>query len=375
MLPRTFMYMLIYSLLIQGTYAIDVSFSASNGGESVGICNSYLVDDSVSVSERASASFNGVVMTDSREVSGNGDANMRQDLFGSGGGADWNADHIIWTVNAAGLRDKNSASLKPVSCKVSRSTDVWNSDIAAAALYGHQGGDHAVVSSYVSGGDLSDTQNLEIGHSVEVSQRVSMNVYSGDKYGRAYSESWDDDGNYAGTNVDMFEGELATNQRAKAADGSSAVASQSSEMVAKEGSAWSYAEDADGNWVDAHVWVTDVWGAIGELSTEQTVEAGDSAKAYQETYTNADIGAIGGRAVNHSDEYYFTVEWLKAVQYEAININVESECVATSDRVSVWALVQVFSECGSANFGLDLSSSVEGESVPHIGPGGRAQAG
>lgn len=66
--------------------AIDIYFSASDGGgNSVGIWDSYQVDDGVEVSETASASFNVLGMTDFRSMTGYGDVSAVQRYTGSSG--------------------------------------------------------------------------------------------------------------------------------------------------------------------------------------------------------------------------------------------------------------------------------------------------
>lgn len=100
--------------------AIEISFSASESGESVGVWDSYDVDDSVSVKEISTANFGDLEMSNYREVSGQGSANMHQGFFGSGGGADWQTNNILNFKDANRISDESSALLRAASCMVQR---------------------------------------------------------------------------------------------------------------------------------------------------------------------------------------------------------------------------------------------------------------
>ena len=337
-------------ILIQGAQAIDIGFSASNGGESVAMSNTYLVDDSVSVSESASATFDGLGITDSRDVFGSGDAYLYQELQGTDGGNDWTADHTLWTVNTAILRDTSSASLKPASCQVSRSSDVRNSDTAATELYGHQGRDHAGEFSYVSGGDLSDTQNLAIGNSVEVSHIVDLDVDGQNMNvgGQGYSKAWNDDGSFAEVYSNVIcNGVLNAYQTSKADGNAKASASVNIEgegyseqvngqtVIYPVGYTYSIAKDTDNNIAStsARVWE-------GTLTSELSAEAGNSASASQVTDVDAVLGRASGYAENHlpamevngGDPYYYGSARFGAV---APNLHAEVKSSATLDRVDI----------------------------------------
>jgi hypothetical protein len=151
-------------LVCQGACAIDISFSASSGGGSVGMTDSYDVDDSVGVSGRSSASFDGgVSMTDSQSLSGSGDANVNQVLYGSGWGADYVAEYSLRTLDASSIEAGGSASLAPDSCQVSKSASTTDSVLTFARLRGSQNGDFAAVGSFLLFGDLTTTQRLATG--------------------------------------------------------------------------------------------------------------------------------------------------------------------------------------------------------------------
>jgi len=142
-------------LLFQVGHTIDISFTAGRSGTSVGIKDSYQVDDSFEVIEKGSACFGAdVTMTDARSVSGSGDAYMHQQLYGRGGGADYTDDSILRVINAARLRDKSNSILRSTLSHVSRNTTSESSDIETI-LKGVQKGDHANVRSYAETGDLN----------------------------------------------------------------------------------------------------------------------------------------------------------------------------------------------------------------------------
>ena len=88
------------------------------------------------------------------------------------------------------MQDVSSACLKSDSCKVSRSIIVEDGNIATIALHGYQRGCYTKVSSYMKDGDLSNTQELAIGNSIEASQGADMDAI----YGEAYSEAEDSEG-------------------------------------------------------------------------------------------------------------------------------------------------------------------------------------
>ena len=83
-----------FLLALQGAYAIDMHFSASDGGgRTVSIWDSYDVDDSVEVYGESSACFDDLSMDDSRWIDGPGNVDVIQRYFGSGGYVGMNYSH------------------------------------------------------------------------------------------------------------------------------------------------------------------------------------------------------------------------------------------------------------------------------------------
>ena len=103
--------------MAQNVHTIDIHFSASDGGgNSVSIWDSYQVDDSVEVSEKASASFNDLGMTDSRSMTGHGDVDAVQRYSGSSG---YSGQSHFETEDAS-IQMTSSANLNPNSFQASQ---------------------------------------------------------------------------------------------------------------------------------------------------------------------------------------------------------------------------------------------------------------
>ncbi len=224
-------------------------------------------------------------MTDCKSLSGSGDANINQVLYGSGFGADYVANYALETFGASRIEGGGSASLKPDSCHVSKSVSTIGSSETFSELYGTLGGDFAGVASGVLDGDLTTYQSFATDQSVSAIQ----NVHADGEEAVAYSEAEDAKGNWAGTNAVMEDGTMKSVQTAMT--GNSASASQYSEMMAEHGYATSYAQDVDGNtaWAFAHMGDYD---GMGNLKTDQGAEAGNSASAGQHSEIEADYGLV-----------------------------------------------------------------------------------
>lgn len=273
---------IICLLACQGAFAIDISFSASNGRGSVGITDSYDVDDSVGVSGRSSASFgDGVRMTDSHSLSGSGDANVNQILYGSGWGADYVIKYALETFGASSIEGSGGATLAPDSGSVSRSVSTAGSSETISELRGTQGGDFLVVDSYAFGADISTTQNIAVGQSVAASQNVNAEGV----YARANGTAVDADGNYAMMFAYVEDGTMKTAQTARAGNGVSA--SQELEIEAQGGEAGISTGDAEGNWAGMFSYMED-----GTMKSVQDSRAGNSARTHLASEINASYGAV-----------------------------------------------------------------------------------
>lgn len=152
----------------QGAMAIEVSFSAEDGGESVGISDEYNVSTGVSVSEESEANFGNVELTNSRWVAGSGDANAVQSYSGSSGyfgQAELDASGISGTL-------KSTASLTPSAMSASQSGS-FTGDLADSGMSLTNKGNSIAVSSGMTFGTIVTTQNIWTG-SAEGSQDTQI---------------------------------------------------------------------------------------------------------------------------------------------------------------------------------------------------------
>ena len=271
-------------LILQGASAINIHFSASSGGQTVGVVDSYSIDDSVGVSGKASASFGGgVSIEESNSLWGSGSAIMNQAFYGSGGGADYVIYRALSTLEASKIAASASSTLTPAAGKVSTTLSTTGSLETASELWGVQGGDIAGVGSGAILADISTSQSVATGGSVAASQKMSAEGMEAWAYARAVDADW----NYASTYAEMVDGTLATVQGAEA--GNSATAGQTTEIEAYYGWASSYAWDADGNWARTYAEMEDGDGK-GSLLTDQVAEAGNSVMTGQFTVIQGERG-------------------------------------------------------------------------------------
>ncbi len=283
-------------LIFQGVYAIDISFSASSGGGTVGIAGSYDVDDSVGVSGKASASFDGgVSMTDSQSLSGSGDADIKQVMYGSGG-ADYVLNYALDILGATSIKGTGRSTLTPVAGSASRSVSTTGTSLMTSELSGVQGGDFAGVWSYGQSADVSTTQSVDTGQSVTASQSISAEGL----YVWAYGGAIDAYGNWAETSVGVLDGRVVADQEVEA--GNSAFANQTAELEGGYGWAWAAAEDEEGNeaWTESYV-------EDGDITTGQYAAADDGASASQTTVVEGEDGRAESYA--EDDEMNRVMTW------------------------------------------------------------------
>jgi hypothetical protein len=198
-------------LIFQGACAIDISFSANNGGGTVGMADSYAVDDSVGVSSKLSASFDsGVSMTDSKSLSGSGNANINQVMRGSGRGADYVINYALKTIGASRIAGSGGATLTPDSGWASRSASTTGGLPTSSELWVTQGRDMAGVGSYGELADVSTSQRVATGESVAASQGTRAEG----SYARAYGYAEDAEGNFVYIYASVRDGTLDASQRA-----------------------------------------------------------------------------------------------------------------------------------------------------------------
>ena len=154
-------------LLLPGAYSIEVSFSATDGGGSVGLNSIYNLDDSVSASEGASASFGQVGITDTRSVSGTGNVQADQSYSGSGGYA---GQAVFQATDATGSLT-GSATIKPDSLSANQIISASGSQITVSS-WAADGGSKSETKTILTSaggiqGSFDGTDSLSAGHSTD----------------------------------------------------------------------------------------------------------------------------------------------------------------------------------------------------------------
>ncbi len=156
-------------LALQGAYAIDVHFSASDGGGGVvGIHNSYDVDDGISVSGESSASFDdGLMMTNTRSILGPGDVGVTQEYWGN----DYAGMNYVYVRDPASTRMSGSTTLTPgtASAYQDMSAGSWGPIIAVSGVT-RQDGKSAMQYASVGWGSLDTRQTTVVNDRVSASQ-------------------------------------------------------------------------------------------------------------------------------------------------------------------------------------------------------------
>jgi len=163
---------MILACSCQSGQAIDVSFSAENGGEKVGVSSTYDVDTDISVLESNTASFGDTPsLQNSRQISGTGDANATQVCTGNA-----YASRSTYDATDASTSFSSSASLLPQSLSASQIAGASGGK-ADSSLGITQGGATASISGGMTGGAMSASQSIWTG-SAHASQGLSA---SGDQ--------------------------------------------------------------------------------------------------------------------------------------------------------------------------------------------------
>ena len=286
-------------LIFQGAYAIDFHFSASNGGESVGMTDSYDVDDSVGVWSRSSASFDGVSMTDRKSLSGSGDANINHVMCGRGGGSDYVINYALETLGASCIDGSGSSTLTPGAGVASRSVSTTGSAWTTSELSGTQGGDFAGVGSRTYLADISASQSVATGGSVAATQKVEAQGV----YAAAYGQGRDSKGSYAEDYAIVSDGSLDAYQQVKAATGGCVAATQKVEAQGYSSTAYGIGMDSKGSYVEDYANVYD-----GSLDVSQQVKAGNSATARQSAVIDGSFAYAYCEARNQDKNYVAHVD-------------------------------------------------------------------
>jgi hypothetical protein len=170
-------------LIFQGAYAIDMHFSASDGGGSVSIWDHYDVDDSVEVSGTTLASFGeDLAMDDSRKISGPGDVYAVQGYAGSGG---YSGASYIYAQDASHTLALGSSHLTPGSLGVSQGVSIDGAAESAVVSTANRDGRGAMQHALVWDGSLKSTQTIGVDGGIATSQDTQMVGYLPTAFGTA----------------------------------------------------------------------------------------------------------------------------------------------------------------------------------------------
>ena len=167
-----------------GAYAIDMHFSASDGGgRSVSIWDHYEVDDGVCVGGQTSASFkDGLTINDMRKISGPGDIYAVQGYSGSGGYA---GASYIYARDASQTLALGSAHLTPGALGVVQDVSIHDAEVSAVVSTGSLGGRGAMQHASVMDGSLDSRQAIDIDGAIATSQDTQMAGFLPTAFGTA----------------------------------------------------------------------------------------------------------------------------------------------------------------------------------------------
>lgn len=286
-------------VLVPGSLAIEVGFSASDGGETVEVYDNYEVDNSVSINERATADFGQVHIGDGRTVSGSGSARMDQTYRGSGGYIGYNS---LSTSGASRIGVESSACILPKMLGVVQSISFSDTDWAQLSLGAVRQIEQVRETGVLGSGSMSSRQSLEVKSGMASYQKTFA---EGDMalFG---STAVDALGNRADTYAQVDHGTLATEQNAKERSSGVpdlAIANQLSSIAGSSMQAGSSAKTFDGQLAELNLGITG-----GILNTYQEARADTDARVSEHSlatdadgisYTTSVQNADGDRVSDH----------------------------------------------------------------------------
>jgi len=152
---RCILFIFLVVCFFQVSLAIEVSFSAEDGGESVGISDDYEVGTDVSVSEESEAKFGSVEVTNTREVAGDGNVGMRQ-IYNGDKYTGWS----LVGISGSQINAKNEARLTPTTLDASQSVSVPSNDNTYLYLGSVNNGNGAETVVWSYEGQVSTIQTI-----------------------------------------------------------------------------------------------------------------------------------------------------------------------------------------------------------------------
>ena len=160
-------------LIFQGAYAINMQFSASDGGgNSVSISESYNVDNGVEVWGQSSAAFGeGLKIDDRRRFTGPGNIYAVQEYAGSGG---YVGMSYIYAEDAAHTLARGSAHLTPGALGVVQDASIRDAGACAVVSTANQGGRGTMQHASVWDGSLDSRQTIGVDGGIATSQDTQM---------------------------------------------------------------------------------------------------------------------------------------------------------------------------------------------------------
>lgn len=224
-------------LLVPGVRSIGISFSAEDGGASLGISNDYQLSDGVSVNEGAEAKFGNVEMNDHRAIDGTGDMHLTQRMVGSGG---YVGESV---VNAAGSTGNivNDANLLPSALSAQQTADMEGQAIFADFGLRNKNCESQTY-SILNNGELDASQSINTGSAL-ASQITYMNAVSGEATSRASTYTKNGYTDLAGTTqIWLDNGDMKTTQKASA-ELDQVYAAQNAYLSAFGGASQTFAEN------------------------------------------------------------------------------------------------------------------------------------